>query len=100
MTVVPKWTKYLRYWITLQSDNEDDTEKLMNELDRKIIAPEEIELSENPGNASVLTPETNAHIADEGTTHTKELETKKEECIHERVVFVNAQLPTNLTKLS
>ena len=97
--MVPKWTKYLRYWITLQSDNEDETDKLMNKFDRKFIAPEEIELSENPGNASVLTPEANAHIADEGTTHTKELGAKKEECIHERVVFANAQLPTNLTKV-
>ena len=59
-------------------------------------------LSENPDNASVLTPEANAHIADEGTTHTKKLETKegkKDDFINDRVVFLNAQFPTNLTKV-
>ena len=43
----------------------------MNDFDTEVIVPEEIKLTNNPDNASVLTPEANAHVADEGTTHTK-----------------------------
>ena len=50
----------------------------MNDFDGEIIAPEEIELTNNPNKVSGLILEANDHIADEGTTHTKELDTKKE----------------------
>ena len=49
----------------------------MNDSDTEFIALEEIELTKNPGNTNVLTPEANIHVADEGITHTKELETNK-----------------------
>ena len=51
---------------------------MMNDFDGEIIAPEEIELTNNPNKVSGLILEANDHIADEGTTHTKELDTKKE----------------------
>ena len=62
---------------TVQSNNENVIEKLMNDSDTEFIAPEEIELTGNPENASVLTPEANVHVVDKGTTHTKELKTHK-----------------------
>ena len=33
---------------TMQIDNEDETDKLMNDPDTELIAPEEIELTGNP----------------------------------------------------
>ena len=42
----------------------------MNDLDTEFIAPEEIKLTENPGNVSALTLEANVHVLDQGTTHT------------------------------
>ena len=33
---------------TMQIDNEDETDKLMNNPDTELIAPEEIELTGNP----------------------------------------------------
>ena len=62
---------------TVQSDKENEIHKLMNDSDTEFIAPEEIELTGNPKNASVLAPEANVHVVDKGTTHTKELETNK-----------------------
>ena len=62
---------------TVQSDNKNENDKLMNDSDTEFIAPEEIELTGNPENASVLAPEANVHVVDKGTTHTKELETNK-----------------------
>ena len=62
----------------VQSYNQDETDELMNDVDTELIAPEEIELTDNPDNASALTLEANVHVVDQETTHTKELETKKE----------------------
>ena len=49
----------------------------MNYFDTEFIAPEEIELTNNPGNVSVFRLEVNIHVADQETTHNKELETNK-----------------------
>ena len=49
----------------------------MNDLYTEFIAPEEIELTDNPGNVSALTLEADVHVVDQGTTNTKELETNK-----------------------
>ena len=62
---------------TVQSSNDDETGILINDFDTEVIAPEEIELTNNPDNAIVLTPEANVDIADEETKHTKELGTTK-----------------------
>ena len=55
----------------VQSDNEDEIDQLMNDFDTKFIAPEEMELTDNPGNVSALILEANVHVVDQGTTHTK-----------------------------
>ena len=55
----------------VQSDNEDESDQLMNDFDSEFIAPEEIELTDNPGNVSALTLEANVHVVDQGITHTK-----------------------------
>ena len=62
---------------TVQSDNENKTDELMNDFDTEFIAPKEIELTDNPENVSGLALDANVHVVDEGTTHTKGLETKK-----------------------
>ena len=49
----------------------------MNSFDMEFVAPEEIELTDNPGNVSAFTLEANVHIVDQKITHTKEL-TKRE----------------------
>ena len=61
----------------VHGDNEDETEKLMNDFDTEFIAPEEIELTDNPSNVSALRLEVNIHVVDQGTTHTRELEANK-----------------------
>ena len=61
----------------VQSDNEDETDKLMNDFDTKFIALEKIKLTDNPGNMSALTLEVNVHVVDQGSTDTKELEGRK-----------------------
>ena len=53
------------------SNNEDEIDQLMNDFYTEFIAPEEIELTDNPGNVSVLTLETNVHVVEQGTTRTK-----------------------------
>ena len=53
----------------VKSDNEDEFDKLMNDFDTEFIAPEEIELTDNPGNLSALTLEASVHVVDQGTTH-------------------------------
>ena len=58
---------------TVQSDNEDKVEKLMNHSDMEFATPEKIQFTDNPEYASVLKPESKVCVADEGTTHTKEL---------------------------
>ena len=55
----------------VQSNNEDEIDKLMNDFDTEFIALEEIELTDNQGNVSALTLEANIHIVDQETTHTK-----------------------------
>ena len=62
---------------TMQIDNEDETDELMNDFDTEFIAPEEIELAGNPQSASVLKRKANVHVFDEWITHAKELETNK-----------------------
>ena len=61
----------------MQSDNKAEIDELMNDFDTEFIAPEEIELIDNLDNVSVLKPEANVHVVDEGTTHTKEPEINK-----------------------
>ena len=56
---------------SVQSNNEDKIDELMNDFDTEFIAPEEIKLTDNQGNVSALTLGTNVHIVDQGTTHTK-----------------------------
>ena len=62
---------------TVQSDNEDEIDELMNDFDTEFIAPKEMKLAGNPSNVSALRLQANANVADQGTTHTKELETDK-----------------------
>ena len=61
----------------VQSDNKDEINKLMNDFDTECRAPEEIELTDKPGNVSASILEVNIHVVDHGTTHTKKLETNK-----------------------
>ena len=56
---------------TVQSNNDDEIDKLLNYFDMEFIAPVEIELTDNEGDMSALTLEANVHIVDQGTTHTK-----------------------------
>ena len=60
-----------------QSDNKDEINELMNDFDTECRAPEEIELTDKPGNVSASILEVNIHVVDHGTTHTKKLETNK-----------------------
>ena len=62
---------------TVQGDNEDKNGKLMNDSDMEFIAPEEIELADNPGNANFLTQDANIYVVNKKTTHAKVLETNK-----------------------
>ena len=72
------WTDQLfKLLDAVHGDNEDETEKLMNDCDTEFIAPEEIELTDNPSNVSALRLEVNIHVVDQGTTHTRELEANK-----------------------
>ena len=57
---------------TVQSANENEIDKLMNDSDTEFIAPEEIGLTGNPDNTSVVTPAANVHVVGKGTTHTKQ----------------------------
>ena len=62
----------------VQSDNEDEINELMNDFDTKLIAPEEIELTDNPENVRLeFDIEANVHVVEKGTTHTRELERNK-----------------------
>ena len=100
----------------VQSDKEDEIDKLVNDFDTRYIAPEEIELTDNPSNMSALRLEVNIHVADQGITHTKEIETNKKRKksqkkvprshgnamflhILENIVFLRVELPTNLKKV-
>ena len=99
----------------MQSYNEDENNGLMNDFDTKLIAPEEIEITDNPDNASALTSEVNVHVVDKMTTYINKLETNKKRKsqrkvpqsygnarflhIFETIVFLRADLPTNLTEV-
>ena len=61
----------------VQSDNKDEINELMNDFDTECRAPEEIELTDNPGNVRASILEVNIHVVDHGTTHTKKLESNK-----------------------
>ena len=50
----------------MQSDIEDEIEKLMNDFDTEFIAPEEIELTDFPGKMSSLILEANDHVLTKG----------------------------------
>ena len=62
---------------TVQGDTEDKNQKLMNGSDMEFIAPEKIELTDNPGNANFLTKDANIYVVNKKTTHAKVLETHK-----------------------
>ena len=49
---------------SMQSDNKDEIEELMNDFDREFIAPEDIELTDNPGKMGALTLEANVPLVD------------------------------------
>ena len=49
----------------------------MKNFGTEFIASEEIKLTDNQYNASVLTPEANVYVDNEWTTYNKELETDK-----------------------
>ena len=92
------------------------TDELMNGSDTEFIGLRDIELTDNPDNSRVLTPEANVHVIDEWNTHSKGLEAnkkmkirKKKKCpshgnetflrIIEKIVFIRAEFPTNLMKV-
>ena len=64
---MPQRTKLLD---AVQTHNEDEINELMNDFDTECIAPEEIQLTDNPGNVIALRLEVNIHVVDQGTTHT------------------------------
>ena len=53
----------------VQSDNKDEIEELMNDFDTEFIAPEDIELADNPRNMGALALEANVPLVDQWTTH-------------------------------
>ena len=61
---MPQRTNYSRYWMLCR-------------LITRMKSPEETEIIDNPGNMSALTLEAHVHFVDQGTTHTKQLETSK-----------------------
>ena len=61
----------------VQSDSEDEIDELINDFNKKFIAPEEIELTDSPGNMSALTLEAHVDVVNQGTSDTKGLETNK-----------------------
>ena len=61
----------------VQSDKKNEIDELMNDFDTECIPPEEIELTDNPGNVSALRLEVSIHVVDQRTTHIKELEKKR-----------------------
>ena len=48
----------------VQSDSKDEIDELMNDSNTEFIAREEIELTDNPGNASASKLEVNIHVVD------------------------------------
>ena len=60
---------------TVQSDNDDEIDELINDSNTEFIALDEFKPTDNPNNMNVLTSEANIHAVYKGTTHTEELET-------------------------
>ena len=52
--------------VAVQSDIEDEIDKLMNDFDTEFIAPEEIELTDFPGKMRALILEANDHVLNKG----------------------------------
>ena len=52
--------------VAVQSDIEDEIDKLMNDFDTEFITPEEIELTDFPGKMSALILEANDHVLTKG----------------------------------
>jgi len=48
---------------TVQSDNEEVIDELINDSDTEFIASQEIDGVNEPDNISILTPEANVHVA-------------------------------------
>ena len=87
----------------VQSDNEDEINELMNDFDTKLIAPEEIELTDNPENVRLeFDIEANVHVVEKGTTHTRELEKNKRKKSQKKVLqsHGNTRLSTKVIQLS
>ena len=57
---------------TVQNDNEDEIDELINDFDKEFIASEEIKLTDNPGNFSALKLEANDQVVHQRITHTKD----------------------------
>ena len=62
----------------MQSDNEDEIDQLMNHFNTEFIAPEDIELTNNPGNVGAVTLEANVHLLTKGP-HTQITRDKQKE---------------------
>ena len=54
---------------TVQSGSKNETNNSMNDSETEFIAPQEIELPDNPYNMSVLIARASVHVVDEGTSH-------------------------------
>ena len=48
----------------VQNDSKDEIDELMNDSNTEFIAREEIELTDNPGNANASKLEVNIHVVD------------------------------------
>ena len=85
------------------SENEDEINELMNDFDTKFIAPEEIELTDNPENVRLeFDIEANVHVVEKGTTHTRELERNKKKKSQKKVLHShgNTRFSTKVIQLS
>ena len=85
------------------SENEDEINELMNNFDTKFIAPEEIELTDNPENVRLeFDIEANVHVVEKGTTYTRELERNKRKKSQKKVLqsHGNTRFSTKVIQLS
>ena len=91
----------------MESNNEDETDELMNDSDTESIVPKEIELTANLDNASVLTPEANVYVHELETNKKKKSRKKisrshgKVTFLHilKKIIFLRADIPLNLAKV-
>ena len=93
----------LKFLDAVLSENEDEINELMNDFDTKFIAPEEIELTDNPENVRLeFDIEANVHVVEKGTTHTRELEKNKRKKSQKKVLqsHGNTRLSTKVIQLS